>query len=81
MELLEYHCFVALTKANDKYSSKLSEGKSTRHFEEYTCRLDELGLGRMDHQIETDLALLETNLKDDLDFLCNGKYNMCLCEI
>ena len=54
--------------------------KFTEAFEEYTCRLDELGLAMMDHQIETDLALLETNLKDDLDFLCNGKY-MCLCEI
>ena len=55
----------------------LNDGSLLELFEEYTCRLDELGLARMDHQIETDLALLETNLKDDL---CNGKY-MCLCEI
>ena len=39
-----------------------------RLFEEYTCRLEfiaELRLARMAiHHIETDLALLETNLKD-----------------
>ena len=62
----------------------LNDGSLQKLFEEYMCRLEfiaELGLARMDiHQIETDLALLETNVKDDLDFLCSGKY-VLVCDM
>lgn len=60
----------------------LNDGSLQKLFEEYTYWLEfiaELGLVRMDvHQIETDLVLLEINLKDDLDYLCN---DICLYDI
>ena len=60
----KYHCFVALTKANYKYSSKLSEGKSTRQVL-YSLRwtVDELDrLVKDGRQLYVDVASLRSSL-------------------
>lgn len=62
----KYLCFVALTNANEKYSSKLSEGKSTRQvLYSLGWTVDELDrLVKDGQQLYVDVASLRSTLHE-----------------